>query len=262
MISFKCEFDSRILNTRVPVEVYLPHEVNMMKDVKDYKEHFSFAPFQTVYFFHGAWDNGHQWVENTSILRLCQKANLAAVIPSVGNSFYANGKDGQRWEDFVFHELMGFVRGIFPLSDKKEHNYACGASMGGYGVLKTVFQRPEIFSRCVLLSPVVDISWSARIIHKLGVNTDYTLGKWKELPGSEYDLVKMLEDAEDRIPEFADLLFLVGSQDYMIDTNRKFQKLLDEKQVSRKYLEYEGMHDWQFWDEHIKECIDFLTAQN
>lgn len=258
MINFKCEFDSRILNTRVPVEVYLPYEVNMMKDVKDYKENFTFQPFKTVYLLHGAWDGGSQWVENTSALRLAQKAGFALVIPSVGNSFYANGKDGMRWEDFILEELIGFVRGIFPLSDKKEDNYVCGVSMGGYGALKAVFKRPEIFSKCAIMSPVVDIAWSSRVIRKIGVNTDQTLGRWKEQKGSEYDLVKILEDAQGTYDQFADILVLIGDLDYMIENNRVFHNYLEEKKVAHKYMEYEGMHDWQFWDEHLKECMDFF----
>lgn len=262
MINFKCEFDSKILNTRVPVEVYLPYEVDRMTEEKNYRNVFSFSPFPTVYFLHGAWDNGSQWIENTGILRLCQQAGFAAVIPSVGNSFYANGRDGLQWEDFFFEELLGFVRAIFPLSDKKEDNFACGVSMGGYGVFKAVFKHPEVFSRCACLSPVVDIAWATRLVRKIGMNTDYTLGNWKELKGSEYDLVKILSDAQENSDQFAKILTIIGTGDYMMEANRSFHQILEEMKIPHKYIEYEGKHDWQFWDEHMKECIDFLAAKD
>ncbi len=261
MINITCDFQSCILATRVKVHVYLPNVVVFTDEVVDYKKHYSFAPFKTLYLLHGAWDSAEQWVENTSALRLAEEANLALVIPSVGNTFYANTLYGVNYEDYFLKELIGFAQGMFPLSDRREDNYIAGVSMGGYGALKTVFQRPDLFSRCAVMSAVVDLSYSARIIRTIGVETDHTIGKWKELKGSRYDLVPMLEKFDGRGNELPELLMIDSTEDYLRETNEAFDRLLTEKGIKHTYKEYPGLHDWKFWDEHLKECIDFLVQR-
>lgn len=259
MIHIQCDFQSVILATRVQVKVCLPNVVNFGEEITDFKEHYSFRPFKTLYLLHGAWDSAEQWVENTSALRLAEEAGLALVLPSVGNTFYANTLSGLRYEDFFMQELMGFVQGIFPLSSKREENFICGVSMGGYGSLKTVFKAPRLFSKCAVMSSVVNVSYSARIIRTIGVETDHLLGKWKELKGSEYDLLTMLRELKGRYAELPELLLIDSTEDYLRETNLEFHEFLEKEEIPHTYKEYPGMHDWKFWDEHLAECIAFFA---
>ncbi len=261
MIRIKCEFQSIILATRVEVEVCLPNVVVFSEEIRDFREHYSFAPFKTLYLLHGAWDSGRQWVENTSALRLAEEANLALVIPSVGNSFYANTLYHVNYEDYLMKELIGFVQGLFPLSSKREDNFICGVSMGGYGALKTVFKDPSLFSACAVMSSVVDVSYSSRIIRTLGVETDHLIGNWKDLKGSEYDLAVMLKARKGRYEELPALLLIDSTEDYLRDSNIAFHNMLKEEEIPHKYLEYPGLHEWKFWDEHLYECIDFVIGK-
>ena len=261
MINIQCDFQSCILATRVQVNVYLPNIVTFTDEVTDYKKHYSFQPFKTLYLLHGAWDSGRQWVENTSALRLAEEAGIALVIPSVGNTFYANTLYGVRYEDYFMQEVIGFAQGMFPLSDKREDNFICGVSMGGYGALKTVFKQPELFSKCAVMSAVVDISYSARIIRTIGVETDHAIGKWKELKGSQYDLLTILNELEGNFEKLPELLLIDSTEDYLRETNVAFHEKLIAEKISHTYKEYPGLHDWKFWDEHLAECIAFFSEQ-
>ena len=261
MINLKCEFQSIILATRVEIDVYLPNIVTFTEEVEDFKKHYSFPPFKTLYLLHGAWDNGKQWVEQTSALRLAEEANLALVVPSVGNTFYANTLYGVRYEDYFVKEVIGFVQGMFPLSDKREDNFIAGVSMGGYGALKTVFKDPSLFSKAAVMSAVADLSYSARIIRTIGVETDRVIGKWKELKGSEYDLVPMLKANEGKYGDLPELLLICGTEDYLREINEDFHTLLETEGVRHTYREYPGLHEWKFWDEHLEECIDFFVKE-
>ncbi len=260
MISIHCDFQSYILATRVKLDIYLPNIIEFTDSVEDFKKQYTFEPFKTLYLLHGAWDSGQQWVENTSVLRLAEEAGIAVVLPSVGNTFYANTKYGIHYEDYFMNEVIGFARGMFPLSEKREDNYIAGVSMGGYGALKTIFKRPDLFSKCAVMSAVVDVSYSSRIIRAIGVETDNTIGKWKELKGSEYDLVPMIEALDGRYDEVPELLMIESREDYLRETNEAFHALLIEKGIKHVYKDYPGMHDWKFWDEHIAECMEFLQS--
>lgn len=258
MINCKCTFDSMILGTRMNVDVYLPHPFNYLQEVSDYQKHYKLGPFKTLYLFHGVWNSGEQWVENTSILRYAEEENMAVVILNVGNSYYANAYDGKRFENFVVEELIGFVRGIFPLSEKREDNFALGMSMGGYGILNIAFKYPHIFSKCAMLSPVTDIVYSIRFLKTLGLPAEGIFGKWKDLRGSKFDLKVIFEENEKNMRDFPEILVIYGNKDDMTPGTKDFKEFLDAKGFKADFREYEGGHTWQFWDEHTKECIDFI----
>ncbi len=260
MINIKCDLKSHILATRVDIDIFLPDARGYIDEVDDYKSYYSFEPFKTIFLMHGAWDRGVQWIENTSVLRLAEEKGFALVVPSVGNTFYANTLYGLRYEDYFMNELTGFVRGLFPLSERPEDNFLCGVSMGGYGALKAVFKKPEAFGGCAVMSSVVDISASARIIRALGVQSDMTLGHWRELKGSQFDLRSIIEENKGQYDKFPALLMIDSPGDYLNEYNRAFHEYLETARISHDYREYEGLHEWKFWDEHMKECIDFFAS--
>ena len=259
MISFDCNFESGILRTRVNVKVYLPSRDNFMNPVSDYKERYTFEPFKTIFLLHGMMDSGAQWVENTNVVRLAQDAGMALVIPSCGNNFYINTVYGANYSDFITQELMGFVRALFPLSEKREDNFLWGMSMGGYGALRFGLSYPEMFSKVISMSPTSDIEFSARFAGAMGVLPDYILGDWKKLTGSDLDLKVIAQKAAGSGTKLPKILVIIADQDHMVRDNEEFMNKLDELKIDNEFRTYPGEHTWRFWDEHVKECLDWLN---
>ena len=259
MISIDCSFESIILKTQVNVRIYLPNPENFMHVVTDFRERYTFRPFKTLFLLHGLMDSAQQWVENTSITRLAQEKDIALVIPSCGNNFYVNTVYGPAYSDFLSQELIGFVRGLFPLSDKREDNYIWGISMGGYGALRQGFVNPELFSKVIAMSPTSDIEFTARFAYAMGVNTDYVIGPWKELAGSELDLWTMAERASSHPQDYPEMLFIIADEDHMVRDNTQFRDLLVRDHFRTEFRTYPGDHTWGFWDRHVKECVDWLA---
>lgn len=259
MISFDCNFESAILRTRVNVKVYLPNRDNFMNPISDYKERYTFKPFKTIFLLHGMMDSGMQWVENTNVVRLAQDAGMALVIPSCGNNFYINTIYGANYSDFITQELVGFVRALFPLSEKCEDNFLWGISMGGYGALRFGFTYPEMFSKVISMSPTSDIEFAARFAGAMGVLPDYILGNWKKLAGSDLDLQVIAQKAADSGAKLPKILVIIADQDHMVRDNEEFMSRLDELMIDNEFRTYPGEHTWRFWDEHVKECLDWLN---
>ena len=261
MIRLDCSFQSILLRTQVNVKVYLPNPDDFMHQVTDFRERYTFQPFKTLFLLHGMMDSAEQWVENTSITRIAQDAGLALVIPSCGNNFYVNTIYGARYSDFLSQELIGFVRALFPLSDKREDNYLWGISMGGYGALRQGFINSDLFSKVIAMSPTADIEFTARFAYAMGVDPEYIIGHWKVLPGSELDLQVIARKAAEVHKEIPDILMIVADQDYMVRDNSQFRKYLDDLGIQNDYRQYPGDHSWRFWDSRVKECIDWLTKE-
>lgn len=91
----------------------------------------------TLYLLHGLSDDHTIWLRRTSIERYVASMGLAVVMPAVHRSFYTDMDKGYRYWTFISEELPALARSFFPLSDKREDNFAAGLSMGGYGAFKT-----------------------------------------------------------------------------------------------------------------------------
>jgi len=190
---------------------------------------------------------------------LAQDANIALVIPSCGNNFYVNTIYGPAYSDFVSDELTGFVRGMFPLSDKREDNYIWGISMGGYGAISMGLKYPELFSKVIAMSPTSDIEFSARFASAMGINADYVIGNWKNLTGSDLDLKVIAKKAVDSGKDLPKFLMIIADQDHMVRDNSDFRNCITELGIDNEFRTYPGDHTWGFWDAHVQECLDWLV---
>jgi putative tributyrin esterase len=48
-----------------------------------------------------------------------------------------------------------------------------------------------------------------------------------------------------------------GVGDFLLDQNRAFHAHLDSLHIPHEYQEYQGSHDWAYWDTHVQEAINF-----
>jgi S-formylglutathione hydrolase FrmB len=94
------------------------------------------------------------------------------------------------------------------------------------------------------------------------------------------DLAQWMEEAKD--PEFKDIwpggalparddlfklakpgmrrphLFLdCGTSDFLLENNRAFRDLLVRRRIPHIYLEHPGGHNWDYWQDHIGDALDF-----
>ena len=88
-----------------------------------------------------------RYVRSSSIEALCEKYNIAVVMPEGLHSDYENMKRGLMWYDYLTDSLPAFIRETFPVSDLREDNYVFGFGMGGLGSLRHALRSPS--SACV-----------------------------------------------------------------------------------------------------------------
>ena len=80
---------------------------------------------------------------------------IAVVMPDGADSAYvdmAMGGRNTRYQSYIAKELPAYLKGIFPLSDKREENFIGGLSMGGQGALRFAFTFPEQYCEAIALS--------------------------------------------------------------------------------------------------------------
>ncbi len=53
------------------------------------------------------------------------------------------------------------------------------------------------------------------------------------------------------------LLLDCGTDDFLLDANRRLHADLTRTGIPHLYREFPGGHDWDYWDAHIQEAIQF-----
>jgi S-formylglutathione hydrolase FrmB len=74
--------------------------------------------------------------------------------------------------------------------------------------------------------------------------------------GSSHDILALARSAQ--VAGIVPRLWIdCGTEDFLIDANRRFHGELGRLKVPHEYREYPGAHLWDYWDDHIREAIEF-----
>lgn len=245
---FEMNVYSKSLRMQTQVNIILPDE-----KVK--------RPYKTLWLLHGLSDNHTSWMRNTSIERYAKEYGLAVVMPSVQRTWYTDTAYDANYFTFVTKELPEICRTYFNgMSPLREDNIVAGLSMGGYGALKSALTCPEQYGYCISLSGALDITRKGR---KLYTNEwqsifGFDLKNEEELAGSEHDLFALAEKARQNGTPLPTLYLWCGTEDHLIEINRKFHSELERLHIAHCYEESEGDHSWKYWDKHIQSGLKYI----
>ena len=222
-------------------------------------------PMKSLYLLHGYSGSFTDWISYTNIRELCYKYHIAVFMPSGENNFYLDDVDRRAlYGEYIGDELVKYTRELFPLSDCREDTFIGGLSMGGYGALRNGLKYAGNFGNIIALS-------SALITYKIeNASPDYTdgIGDYKYFTSVFGDLTKLSDSDKDPEALLKDLIELhkpvpniymaCGTEDFLLDVNKKYRDFVNTLGVNFKYEEAPGDHNWDFWNEYIDKGLAWL----
>lgn len=204
------------------------------------------GPFPVLLQLHGLSDDCDSWLEHTNLVRHVAGLPLAVVLPDGGTSAYLNWKasgrlNQHRYEDLMVIDIPGHLGRHFNV---RNGPWAIGGlSMGGYGAVRLGLKHPDRFSSIYAHS-------AAFRIEEAQDPVDTTLVE--DAGDSDvYNHAAAIAMRSER-PVIA---FDCGVDDRLIEHNRKFHRHLDMLGVDHRYAEFEGGHEWDYWDVHVQEAL-------
>ena len=255
------DFFSKSLMRTVTINAVVP--VDKMSFSEETAE--SKGPFKTLYLLHGIFGNYTDWVSGTRIQRWAMDRNLAVVMPSGDNHFYVDCEaTGEMYGKFIGEELVQTTRNIFPLSHERKDTFIAGLSMGGYGAVINGLKYHDTFgyvaslSGGFILDKVIQSDNSAPIPTGRRSYYECIFGDLDKLIGSDKDykaLITKLKDKKQAIPK---MFMACGVNDFLLQQNRDYRDFLKKNDVDVTYIEAPGAHEWDFWDTHIQDVLDWL----
>ncbi len=214
-----------------------------------------------LYLLHGLTGGYIDWANRTRLLEHAAGLDLIVVMPDASDSWYTNA-GGDKYEDYIAVDLVKDVDARFRTLSAVQGRAIAGLSMGGYGAMKIVLHRPRVF--------LVAGSFSGAF----EVLRDDKPGRWMSDPavferlfgpaGSparhDNDVYKLAAEAS---PRGLPYLYLdCGTEDGLLQGNRDFVAILQQRQIAYEYHESPGTHAWDYWDRRLPEFLRVLRQKN
>lgn len=208
-------------------------------------------PLPVVYLLHGLSDGASTWVRRTAIERHAENLRMMVVMPEGGRSFYTDAVEPiGAWERHLL-ETVAWVDRTFRTVRAPSGRGIGGLSMGAFGSMKLGLKHPELFASVAAHSGFYDIRGAVEE------------PRWPDLP---LIFGRRVADDEDcyalaaRPGPKPRIHMDCGIDDFLIDQNRDFHRHLERCGVAHEYREHPGIHDWAYWDAHVREALEFHAA--
>ena len=213
------------------------------------------GPFPVFYLLHGLSDDHTIWHRRTRIERYVSELPMIVVMPDGFRGFYTNHENGPAYATYMAEELPAFVERNFPAKADRASRCIGGLSMGGYGAMRLALGYPDVYCSANSHSgaptfghEVADFAGDRAAEWELITGTDPT--------GSEHDLFALADRCAKQGNTPA-LRIDCGTEDFLIEQNRRFTAHLKQLGTAHEYQEFPGDHNWDYWDVHVQEALAF-----
>ncbi|RUS45041.1 alpha/beta hydrolase family protein [Cohnella sp. AR92] len=264
MATINMHFFSHSLKRAVPLTALIPLDSPFLPPQKNSE----IQPLKSLYLLHGYSGTHTDWSHFSRIRELSDRYRIAVFMPSGENHFYVDDENkGSMFGEYIGKDLIDFTRMLFPLSSSREDTFIAGVSMGGYGAIRNGYKYADRYGHIIGLS-------SALIPYKIANKepgfkdeiADYgyyrsVFGDLTELLGSDKDpeaIVRRLIETGEELPR---LYMACGTEDFLLDVNRRFHDFLEENKVEHTYRESAGAHTWDFCNEAIADGLKWALGE-
>ena len=249
MAKFNCNFISYTLKRTVDITVVIPTPtipeslgLSEVKPVHTPKE-----KYPVLYLLHGFGNNHATWSGYSNVELFAEERNIAVVMISGENKAYVNHPGGDQFYEFLATELPDFVNGMFPISEKPEHTYIAGLSMGGFGTLVHALNRPDRFCAFGAFSAAISLNPSTLIG-----------GEEKEIDPM-FDPITLARNLAKEGKVFPKGYIACGEEDFLYEANVEFVEQLKGMGVDVTWVSLpEYQHEWRFWNLQVEAFLDWI----
>lgn len=234
------------LNGRGDICVFVPP----MKDLKN-------LPIVTL--LHGVYGSAWIWAHKAGVhftaLKMMEQGLIKPmVIAMPSDGLWGDGSaylphNNANYEQWIVEDVINAVIENIDITSQKSDLFIGGLSMGGYGALRLGAKYPNRYKA---------ISGHSSITNKnqmhLFVEEDES--NYSQTNPIDEDVFQLLLKNASQLPE---IRFDCGKSDLLIEYNRKLHTRLIDSNIKHIYKEFQGTHEWQYWQEHIQDSLSFFN---
>lgn len=214
-----------------------------------------------VILLHGVYGSSNSWSQQAgahhTALQLIETGKMRPMIlamPSDGlwgdGSAYLkhSGYDFDKW---IVEDVVDAVRMNIPQAANSTDLFIGGLSMGGFGALMLGAKYPEKFKAISAHSAITNLAQMKLFVEESPI-------KYQQVLAKSEDAFLMMQSHRIELPP---VRFDCGKADLLIEHNRKLHVQLTEAGIDHTYEEFEGIHEWKYWEEHLADSLLFFEKQ-
>ena len=214
-----------------------------------------------VILLHGVYGSSWSWPLKSGVhVQLMEKIRSGELPPMVlampsdglwgdGSGYLAH--QGLHFDKWIAEELPQLLYQYVPGVDRQSPFFISGLSMGGFGALQLGVRYSHLFKAISAHSSLTRLEQM-----KLFVVEDLSLyqqeERWKE---SIYETI--IRNRE-KLPV---IRFDCGREDQLIEANRELHHQLMEEGIEHVFEEFDGGHEWPYWENHVMDSLIYFSKQ-
>lgn len=254
---------SKLMGRDVSYRVVLPPDYNSSVDGPVNK---AGSRYPVIYLLHGLTGNFANWTDKTKLTEYALNHRYIIVTPDGGDGWYTDSVSApnDKYESYIVKELIPEIDKTYRTIASRDGRVIAGLSMGGYGSLKFGMKYPEMFTLIGSFSGALGAtSWTEKTAGAIGKSMDAVFGADPAAASrASNDIFKMARElTPDKVKSLPYIYQSCGTEDFLIQNNRDFLKLLNDAKVPHEYREHPGIHDWVFWDDQVREFLDLADRK-
>lgn len=243
---------SKALGKEANVNILLPADYDSSK-----------LRYPVLYLLHGATGAYSDWNKMSAIAAYARNRSLIIVMPDAnGDSFYINSAGKGAVSDYMIKELIPFIDKQYRTIAMREGRAIAGLSMGGYGAWRLALDNVGTFTCAASLSGALGFGEGDP-----GPLQGFLTPLYGKAPDtatySKEALLPLIQKALTTKGDWngPNLYFDCGGEDFLLKDNRRMEEELLKRGVPYEYAEFKGSHEWVYWDEHIRDVLQFVERQ-
>lgn len=215
-----------------------------------------------VTLLHGVYGSAWIWAHKAGVhftaLKMMEQGLIKPmVIAMPSDGLWGDGSaylphNNANYEQWIVEDVITAVRENIDCTSQQSKLFISGLSMGGYGALRLGAKFPERYQA---------ISGHSSITNKnqMHLFVEEDEANYNQAEAINEDVLALMVKNKEQLAPFR---FDCGSNDLLIEFNRKLHSDLVNNQIEHQYQEFEGAHEWPYWQEHIKDSLLFFNQFN
>lgn len=206
----------------------------------------------------GAWIWAHKAGVHFTALKMMEEGIIKPmVIAMPSDGLWGDGSaylphNEKNFENWIVDDVVNAVIENIDSTSEKSDLFIAGLSMGGYGALRLGAKFPKKYSAISGHSSITNKNQ----MHLFVEEEESNYSQENEINEDVFEL--LLQNKESLPP----VRFDCGNNDLLIQQNRELHSKLRSANIPHVYQEFEGAHEWEYWQEHIKDTLMFFEVNS
>lgn len=252
------QFHSTLVGKTLPYNVVLPGDYRASRVTR----------YPVLYLLHGLTGHYSDWLTRSNVADYASKYRIIVVMPEGNDGWYTDSASvaSDKYESYFIRELLPDVQKRYRTIDSRYGRGVAGLSMGGYGALKFGLKYPATFAFAGSMSGALrPASWTEEELKDFKAIRDSVFGVFGPM-GSDTrkanDIHQLARSASAaRISALPYFYLDCGTEDVLANDNARYAALLHEKKIAHEYRQLPGNHNWQYWDQQVREVLKIAAER-